>query len=841
MFAWLVASWYNVTMYDELMIPKEEQKPVSAISVRQMVEFLLRSGDIDRRVQHGPDIDAMQKGAVLHRRLQKAQGPEYTAEVPLKISVFYDELTLRIEGRADGVIRRAEGTMESGADEPSVVVDEIKGMYLDVTRLEEPFEVHLAQAKCYAAIIADKEQLPRIGVRMTYANLDTEDVRYFHYIFENEDLHDWFISLTDEWYLWAKWQLNHLRERNLSIENLSFPFPFREGQQHLAASVYHTIREKKQLFLMAPTGVGKTMSCVYPSVKALGNGLAERIFYLTAKNETQEVGWEAFTILKNKGLLIRCVRITAKEKICPLNESSCNPDDCPYAKGHFDRINRLLFKLLNEGNFYGREQIALAAKEGNVCPYELSLDLASFCDAIVCDYNYVFDPDAQLKRFFAAGKSGQYLFLIDEAHNLADRARDMYSASIVKEDLLKAKRLLAKKKENADEERLRVKLVRAIDAANRQMLLLSHRLDDEPDGRVLDSPYLFPDSAEQDKIVRAALKISTCMTEFFEESKDGALKEKLLEYYFALLTFANTAELLDENYTVYAAKNEDEHLELKLFCSNPASRLQDCLTKGRSAVFFSATLLPLPYFRKMLTTAKDPYAVYAKTPFDPEHRLLLAASDVSTVFKRRGPEMYRRIAAYLKCAAENWPGNYLVFFPSYTLMREVYKIYREEFDTPGINYVCQSSGMAEDDREIFLENFYENPHDSLLAFSVMGGMFSEGIDLTGTRLIGAIIVGAGLPQVSIERELLKQFYDRTDDAGFDYAYRYPGMNKVEQAAGRVIRTEHDRGLILLLDDRLLTSSYRKLYPREWQDLKSCTLESLKGQILTFKDNLCKNI
>ena len=373
-------------------------------------------------------------------------------------------------------------------------------------------------------------------------------------------------------------------------------------------------------------------------------------------------------------------------------------------------------------------------------------------------------------------------------------------------------------------------MVRALDRVNRIMLELKRRMEDSPSGASFGKPYLLIGFAEADELLKACALLYGRLQAYYEESKKTAVKEALLDFYFEIRSFVSVSETLDESYVIYAEEDEEGHFAIKLFCVNPAGRLSAQTAKGRMAVLFSATLLPVDYYRRLLTTKEDPYAVYAPSPFEEDHRLLLLASDISTRYADRGEDMYRRIARYIQEMARARTGNYLVFFPSYRMLKDVFEVYRREFDVPEVNWVLQSGRMQEDDREIFLENFYEDPEHSVVGFCVMGGMFSEGIDLTGTKLIGAAIVGAGLPQVSNEREILKDYYGRD---GFDYAYRFPGINKVEQAAGRVIRTAEDLGVILLLDERLLAPSYTRLFPREWRSREVCTVEGVREKIREF--------
>lgn len=784
------------------------EQPIIHISVRNLVEFILRSGDIDNRIA-GADKDAMLMGGKIHRKIQRRMGAEYHAEVPLKYEVQCRGFTLSVEGRADGVIERPEG----------VVIDEIKGVFRELELMKEPVPVHLAQAKCYAYIYADMHSLKEIGIQMTYCNMDTEEIRRFQSVCSYDVLKEWFFDVLGQYEKWARYEIEWKKKRNDSIRQVQFPFEYREGQKILAQSVYRTILRKKKLFIQAPTGVGKTISTVFPAVKAVGEGLGDKIFYLTAKTITRTVAWQAFELLREQCLRMKVLILTAKEKICFCEERNCNPDACPYAKGHYDRVNDAVYELITSSDEMNREILEEQARKWEVCPHEMSLDVSVWVDAVICDYNYVFDPNAHLRRFFGEGNKGEYLFLIDEAHNLVERGRSMYSAELYKEDFLKLKKLVKQKAP---------KLTKRLEECNRQMLALKREC---PDYQVLNS------------VSHVYIKLVSLMTEmerYLEECREEELRKEVLEFYFAVRMFINIHDRLDENYMIYSELDEAGRFKVRLFCVNPAKCLQEFLDKGNSAVFFSATLLPIRYYKTLLSTSKEDYAIYAKSPFDPANRRILLGMDVSTKYTRRGSEMYRRYAGYLIQAAEARQGNYLAFFPSYRFMEEVY----EEFilmleergtaeETKGIDYIMQSQYMTEEAREIFLENFEENREQSLVGFCVMGGIFSEGIDLAEDKLIGALIVGTGLPQVCRERELLKMYFDARGLRGFDYAYLYPGMNKVLQSAGRVIRTDADRGIILLLDERFRDGRYRETFPREWADYGICRIEDVSEKIREF--------
>lgn len=788
------------------------EKPKVRISVRNLVEFILRSGDLDNSRGSSGDKEAMLKGGRLHRKIQRSMKGNYQAEVSLKRESEYEDVIIQVEGRADGIF----------TEDGEFWIDEIKGTYGNLQAMEVPVPVHRAQAMCYGWIYGEKEGLSQIGIQMTYSHLDTEDTRRFREIFSMEELKNWYQKLLDDYHKWISCSLSWKKERNASMKDLQFPFPYREGQREIVSGVYHTVSSKKTLFVQAPTGVGKTMSAIFPSVRAIGEGKGETLFYLTAKTITGTVAWEAFHTLRENGLKFKVTAITAKEKLCFLDSPECTPEKCPYAKGHFDRVNDAVYELLTSSDELNREILEEQARKWKVCPYEMSLDVAVWVDAIICDYNYVFDPQAHLRRFFGEGNKGDYLFLIDEAHNLVERGRQMYSASICKEDFLGIK----KKVRYEDE-----KLTERLEDCNRGLLAMKRECEEY---KVLNSVS---------HIYLKLLNLVTELERFLEECEKEDIREEVLEFYFHIRSFMDIHERLDENYVIYSELDGEGKFRVHLFCVNPAGNLGEFLQKGNSTIFFSATLLPITYYKKLLSTGKEDYAIYAESPFDVEHRLLMVGGDVSTKYTRRNEEMYQRYARYLWKLANGKKGNYLVFFPSYRFLEDVYEAFEkiqekeelEAFPALGHRITCvtQSQSMSEKGREEFLNTFEEERKESLLGFCVMGGIFSEGIDLTEDKLIGAVIVGTGLPQVCREREILKDYFDQHGQRGFDYAYLYPGMNKVLQAAGRVIRTDEDRGVILLLDDRFFDRRYQDTFPREWENQRSCSLGNMAEQIEEF--------
>lgn len=778
------------------------EEKIIRISVRNLVEFILREGDIDNRKAGLPDKEAMQLGGRIHRKIQRQMGSDYYAEVPLKITVPCEGFAIQIEGRADGIQKTADG----------VVVDEIKGVLRELEYIEKPVSVHLAQAKCYGYIYGKQQELDSITIQMTYCQMETEEVKRFQETFSIEELERWFLDIVMQYEKWARFQVEWRQTRDATIKEAEFPYPYREGQRELVTSVYRTILRKKKLFIQAPTGVGKTMATIFPAVKAVGEGLGDKIFYLTAKTITRTVAEQAFQILKKNGLQYKVATLTAKEKICFCEKAECNPDACPYAKGHFDRVNDAVYEMITTMEEMSRENIETQAKKHKVCPFEMGLDVSLWVDAIICDYNYVFDPNAHLKRFFSEGKKGEYLFLIDEAHNLVERGREMYSAVLYKEEFLQMKKAVRYES---------VKLTRQLAGCNQMLLEMKRGCQTYK---------------EYNSISHFALKLLNVMNglqKFLEEKEQ--VDEEVLEFYFHVRNFLNIYEEVDENYVIYTELEEGGDFKLKLFCVNPAVKLQNFLSQGNSTVFFSATLLPIRYYKRLLSVETDDYAVYAHSPFKEANRLLVLGQDVSTKYTRRGYEMYERFAIYIKNVMQAKPGNYLVFFPSYRFMEEVRETF-ERYRTEEMCCMIQEQNMNEQDREAFLQEFEAEREGSLAGFCVMGGIFSEGIDLTKERLIGAMIVGTGLPQVCNEREILKQYFDRHGENGFDYAYLYPGMNKVLQAAGRVIRTEEDKGVIALLDDRFAGRRYLEIFPREWRKLTYCNVKTIGEKVEQFWKN-----
>ena len=775
------------------------------ISVRELVEFILRQGDIDNRISAGVTKQAMLLGGKTHRRIQKKMDSFYHAEVPLFVVHKCNGFDLKVEGRADGLIIK----------ENEFTVDEIKGVLKSLDKIKEPVPVHVAQAKCYGYMYGTREKFGKkdvIGIQMTYCQMVSEEIKRFNYSYTYSELKEWFEELVHEYEKWALFKMEWKNKRNESIKKIEFPYEYRDGQRNIAVSVYKSISRKKQLFIQAPTGVGKTMATIFPAVKAIGEELAENIFYLTARTITRTVAEDAFSLLKTNGLKMKVITLTAKDKICPLDEVNCRPDMCRYAKGHFDRVNEAVFDLINNKDSWDRETIAGQAEKYKVCPFEMALDASLWADAVICDYNYVFDPDAHLRRFFDDNNGDDKIFLIDEVHNLVDRGRSMYSASIYKEDILSLKNIV----KNDDHT-----FAKRLDECNRTFLKLKR----ETEGiNIIDNLGF---------IILKLLNAMSSFEDYLEDVSEDK-KDEVLNIYFEIRTFLNIYDLVDDNYVVYSEIESDGRFKIELLCMNPANNLSSYMQQSRSAVLFSATLLPVNYYKELLSTRSDDYAVYAESPFDNSRRGIFLATDVSTKYSMRTEDMFEKYKEYILRTVKMKQGNYMAFFPSYQMLKDVYRHFDEAYKD--IEFIIQDPYMTEEDKEEFIKVFENSRDKTIIGLCVMGGIFSEGIDLTGDSLIGAFIVGTGLPMVCTQRELIRGYFENKDSRGFETAYLNPGINKVLQSAGRVIRTDKDKGIILLLDERFTLSSYRTNFPREWDNIKLCTLNNIEKSV----DNFWKN-
>lgn len=774
------------------------------LAIRQLVEFLMQRGDIDSRFA---GFDRANEGARIHRRLQKQAGEGYRAEVPLTLTRTVGGVEYTLEGRADGIFE----------EDGQTVIDEIKTTARPSAEItEEMNPCHWAQGMVYGAIYAGQQGLDTLSVRLTYFQIDEEKILRFTRRFTRGELEEFLDRLLADYAPWARRQLDWAAQRTGSLNALPFPYPaYRPGQRALAGEIYRACRQGRteaksgtRLFCQAPTGTGKTMSALFPALKALGEGHGDKLFYLTARTTARTAAEEAVAQLRraSPGLRLRSITLTAKEKVClSKNEAGrpvCIPDLCPYAKGYFDRRKDALADLLDGPGSLDRPRIEEAARAHTVCPFELGLDASEWSDVVIGDYNYLFDPVVRLQRFFET--RGDYLFLLDEAHNLPDRAREMHTAALAGSAFRDARRRLGKGRS-----RLKTALGRVC-----THFTAWRRRCEEAAGDRSGKTVFAPDRDEE--FDRLLTRLCDPLEGWLDEHREpDETHAALLQLYFDVRAWLRVADTFDDHFVLQLSAFGSEVRATQL-CLDPSAFLQADFGRGRAAVLFSATLGPAAYY-KDLCGLPDARAVALRSPFDPRRLALVCPRRISTRYRDRAASL-EAVAGCLAAMVQARPGNYLAFFPSYAYLRQVYDVFTVA--NPGQETLCQTAEMDEAARAEFLARFAPDPAAPLLGFAVLGGVFGEGVDLAGDRLIGVAVVGPGLPQVGPRQEQLREYFEATRGSGFDYAYRYPGMNKVLQAAGRVIRTPADKGVVLLIDDRFTQSDYRRLMPPHWAGLRT---------------------
>ena len=752
-----------------------------ALSVHQLVDFLLRTGDIDNRVFNR---SSMTEGSRLHSVYQAKQSSNYLAEFPLKMSFNVDEVNIVLEGRADGIIKRSE---------KEYIIDEIKTTVEDLQIFhDDNLDWHLGQAKCYAYMFAKQTNLEYIGIKLTYIRQGKEKEQLIDsYTFNILELEQFVVKLLNEYLAFYNIIFNKIAKRNESIETLKFPFSkFRQGQRDLAKYTYAMAKKRGRLFAEAPTGIGKTISTVFPFVKALKDDDNSKIFYLTAKTSGREAAHQAIKLLKENGLSLGDIMITAKDKICFCKGQACNPEECPYAKGYYNKIQTVLrYAILNYDDF-DLQTITQLAYDNQICPFELELDLSLFMDVIICDYNYVFDPISYMKRYFDEDTSS-FLVLVDEAHNLVDRSRDMYSASLSYKQFLEARKSVCHSKLH------KLKL-----AMSKMSKMFKEYLLNPKDGNyILDEFY--------DYTYKTISSFITTMQDI-NKNENKEMSKELLEFYLEVNRFSKILEFYNDHFICYYEINKDE-LILHVSCLDASSFLHSSLRRLRGSVLFSATLSPIEYYVDMLGGKKEDAQLILPSPFPVDNLKIIIAPKVSIRYKNRDAS-YQQVADYIKAFVKNKIGNYFIFLPSYEYLTNLMPY----IDIEDVDIYQQDRGMSDEDKEVFLTNFKPNPERTTLGFVIVGGAFGEGIDLVSDRLIGAIIVGIGRPKINFVSDQIMKYYDAREQSGYNYAYLNPGMNKVMQALGRVIRSETDRGAVLLIDERYLTHDYRDLFKSEWR-------------------------
>lgn len=766
------------------------------LSVRELVEFVYKSGDINVKAMSS---DRALEGIKAHKLLQSQMSESYHKEYYLKKEFQLNDIIFIIEGRADGIFE----------ENNEVIIDEIKSTYTNLELIDQDYNIaHFAQAKCYAYIYGLGNNIDTLNVQLRYFNLDTEQTKTIIQKYTLAELETFFYDLLNMYIEWAETIINLRKERELSVEKLQFPFDdYRNGQRNFSVAVFRTINEGKKLYAQAPTGVGKTISVLFPAIKSLNHKNNSKIYYLTAKSSTKSIAFNTVKIMVDKGLKLRTTIITAKEKICFMDETNCEPEYCPYARGYYDKLNIPLKNSIKNDCLYDRNYIEDIGKEYEICPFEFSLDLAYMSDAVICDYNYYFDPKVALQRDDVF-KNNNDILLIDEAHNLEDRTRMMYSPELVKEEFYNVYKIMKTKNK---------KIGSSLSNLNKKFIDVKKNSSES---------FIFEE--EPSDLINALRKFSVLAEEYINDRKNENIPEELVDIYFKSTFFIKISEIADSNFCYYADFSERKTL-VKLFLIDPSDILKDILKKACSSVFFSATLTPLKYFRYILGGEDGDYILKIRSPFEEKNLKLMITEDLSMKYAVRDSNI-EAACSYINEVITQKKGNYMVFFPSYSFMEKTYDVYKEHFNTS--NIIFQNQGINEDQQTEITETFKNET--GVVLFTVVGGVFSEGIDLPLDRLIGAVIIGTGIPQISFERNIIKSFFDNKYNSGYDFAYKYPGFNKILQSAGRVIRTERDRGIVLLIDSRLCQRTYLSLFPEHWKHyIKTKSNEEIKEEIKLF--------
>ena len=760
---------------------------IHSVNVRTLAEFTLQRGDLSMAA-----IDRMNEGAKGHRMLQSALESGWKSEEYVSRDETVNGVALRIQGRADAV-RREDGRVQvleikTTAREPSVI------------RIDDS-PAHLAQGEVYAYLICANEGIEDAEVTLCYYRLDGAENRYRRsYTFE--ELREKFLKLAEPYASWIA-LIDEWKEQSApTLETLKFPFAnYRDGQREMAAQIFYAMRDGTGTLIEAPTGIGKTAASLFGALKALGKQKVTALFYLTARTTGRRAAELALDRMRQQGLKLRSISITAKEKCCLLEKKECF--GCPYAADYYERRRDALREAMKI-EAADAEAIRNLALEYELCPYELSLDMSEQADVIICDYNYAFDPRVHLKRYF--DQKSKVGLLIDEAHNLPDRARDMLSVELSAAKIEEIRREIGRYegRQSPMYEEL-TKLLKVLTKPNAE----PEALTEMPDEYLLAAQN-FAMAAEQ--IQSAEPEVTKLMLDAGWFARIGS---KFDETHYRLMIIPET----------------EKRICVRLWCYDPSEHLKKVFKRVGGVALFSATLAPMNHYAQQLglDDGNGDTLLKLESPFPPENQLSLRLP-VSVKFNDRERTL-DAVVQIIRAMAQAHPGNYLACFPSFDYLTKAYERYRFYF--PDDFVMRQTSAMSEAARAQFIECFEEHPRKSMVAFIVLGGVFAEGVDLPDDRLSGAAIVSTGIPQIGFERALLQELYDDGFGTGYDVAFTYPGMRRVLQAAGRVIRTETDRGVVLLLDTRYDGENVRELLPNHWRVERIKKLEILKNRLKAF--------
>ena len=754
------------------------------VAVKVLAEFCHREGDIDHRFTPSPTGSQGTEG---HQRCYRRRPASYQPEYPVAIDTEWGAGLLRVQGRADGY------------DSERALVEEIKTCRVDPARIPASVtRLHLAQGRLYAGLIAKQEDLPGLTVQLTWLQLDEDKEYPLEQFYTRAEL-DQFLQQTLSSYAgWLAQLAESVRLRDLGLASMAFPYvDFRAGQRQIAELVYKCVDQSGQLLLEAPTGIGKTAAVLFPAIKGLATDKHDRVIFTTAREVGRRTAEDTLRHFGSKGWCGSSLTLTARDKVCFSPGKACHGDDCPFARGYYDRLPAAREAALSKRQL-NREAIELLAREHDICPYQLALDMVDWVDVVVADLHYVYSLTAGLSER-ASSDQNRWTVLIDEAHNLPGRARDMYRASLAKTELMHARL------------NTRGPVKSALDRINRVFLTLQKGQWDEPD---YDCSTSIPEKmllALQDFVSAAGEALAA----------DPMVMQRnpgLLDFYFQVLQFLRVADQWGDEFRFEKTRGTGKQsLRLTLNCLDPARLLAQRQNHMHASIAFSATLSPTDWLRPALGYADSAVCRQLASPFAPEQLAVSLETGIDTRYKHRGATLgalSSRITEWL----EQQPGNCIVYFPSYRYLQDCLSLLQSnEQMTAGRTLWIQGASADPAEREALLPLL--QARRDVAAFCMLGGIFGEGVDLPGDALASVVIVGVGLPQVNRQTEQLREHFQAVYSRGFEFAYLYPGLQKVNQAMGRVVRGTTDRGHALLIDNRYGQRDYRSLLAPWWHYLE----------------------
>ena len=768
------------------------------LGIKDLANFICQTGDLTSEFFSNKDLEA---GTKVHKLIQSKYNEDSQAEVYIKKEINYQGKDILLHGFIDGVLLIND----------ELIIEEIKSTTLEIEEFNPETKLeYLAQLKIYGYLYALEHNMDMIHLRLTYVSIIDYSQDSVDYILSIDELEEFTFDILEQYMYWLNLQEEANKQKNETIQSIKFPFKtMRKGQRDMMKACFKTMNDKDITYVVAPTGIGKTMATMFSSLKTLKEN--DKLFYLTAKGSGKKAPLQAIRLLANQGLKIKTIVITAKKKICNTCSSSCSPEECPFAKSFFNKLKDATLSIYEHYDIFDEETILKVANDYSICAFEFSLYLSYFCDIVIADYNYVFDPRAHLVRYFDDDTYNPKV-LVDEAHNLIARSKDMYSASITDEDLRKLRRLLTGYKPT-----IRNSVNKALEQLETYQELLREKA------------LYIKELNDIDFVVYLKQVLNKC-DEIFEQSKTNRKidnKDEVMEIYFKILEYTTIADYFGPTHRLLLKKEQDV-VSIEMLCMDASDFILKTIEESiKGIVFFSATLTPFNYHANLLTKGKGNF-LELESPFDPNNLDIIINNKISTKYKSR-TESIDYIIESIETLTNTHSGNYIIFFPSYQYMNMVLDC----IDNPNYDIVIQKSNSNEDERNKIIEEFNDTTRCKV-GFFVMGGLFSEGLDFVGDSLNGVIIVGVGLPLYCDENNLLKEYFEVEYQNGFDYAYTYPGFTKVIQAVGRVIRSDEDRGVAILIDERFTYSKYYELMPSHWKNKKIITnAYGLKNEILKF--------